>query len=64
MFLSKEQLKELTDRSRPTAQIRWLDKNNYSYEISAEGMPKVLLSVVEDRLEGKIGKEPQLRLAS
>lgn len=64
MFLSKDQLEELTDRSRPTAQIRWLEANGYPFDISAEGVPKVLCSVVENRLGGTIERKPKLRLAS
>lgn len=51
IFLSSEELKELTDLKISKAQIRWLDKNNYPYAISAAGKPKVLRSLLLDRLQ-------------
>ena len=50
MFLSHQELKELTDRSIPKAQMRWLKSHAYPFEIGASGKPKVLRSFVIDRL--------------
>jgi len=41
MFLSAEQLAELTDRTQPAAQIRWLKRHRVPYWVSAAGRPKV-----------------------
>lgn len=50
LFLSSEELNSLTDRKVPKAQINWLKKQSYPFEISAAGKPKVLRSLVIDRL--------------
>ena len=51
LFLSADELRELTDLKIAKAQRRWLDKNKYPYEISAAGKPKVLRSLLIDRLQ-------------
>lgn len=51
IFLSSQELTELTDLKIPKAQMRWLDKNKYPYEISAAGKPKVLRSFLFNRLQ-------------
>ncbi len=56
IFLSSQELKELTDLKIPKAQMRWLDKNKYPYEISAAGKPKVLRSYLFDRLQNTLNK--------
>lgn len=50
LFLTSDELKELTDLKIPKAQIRWLDKHSYPYEIGASGKPKVLRSFVMEKL--------------
>ncbi len=50
LFLSAEELKSLTDRKVAKSQINWLKKQAYPFEISAAGRPKVLRSLVIDRL--------------
>ncbi len=51
IFLTKEELRELTDLKIPKAQMRWLEKRAYPFEISAAGRPKVLRSLVMERLQ-------------
>lgn len=51
MFLSRDELHELTDYKRPAEQIRWLTKRGYRFEVGASGRPKVLRATVETRLE-------------
>lgn len=51
LFLTADELRELTDLKISKAQIRWLDKHNYPYEISASGKPKVLRSFVVEKLK-------------
>lgn len=63
MFLTEKELKDLTERVRPTAQRRWLTENGYPFETGADGHPKVLKSVVESKLGVPTAKRrPQLRL--
>lgn len=54
LFLSSDELRELTDLKIPKAQIRWLDKHNYPYEIGASGKPKVLRSFVMEKLNATL----------
>jgi hypothetical protein len=51
LFLSSEELRDLTDLKIAKAQMKWLDKNNYPYEVSASGKPKVLRSFLFDRFQ-------------
>lgn len=50
LFLSSDELISLTDRKASKAQIDWLKKQSYPFEISAAGKPKVLRSLVINRL--------------
>lgn len=50
MFLTNQELNELTDRKIPKAQINWLRKQSYPFEISANGKPKVLREYVMQKL--------------
>lgn len=61
MFLTHEQLVDLTDYKRPFEQIKWLRENGYPFEVGSSGRPKVLVRVLETRLEPKGG--PKLRFA-
>ena len=50
LFLTQDELKELTDLKIPSAQRRWLTKHSYPFEVSASGKLKVLRSIVFQRL--------------
>ena len=50
MFLSQDELRELTDLKVPKAQMRWLQKSAYPFEIAASGKPKVLREYVMKKL--------------
>jgi Domain of unknown function (DUF4224) len=50
IFLTQDELRELTDLKIPGAQMRWLAKHAYPFEISAIGKPKVLRSLIIERL--------------
>lgn len=54
LFLTSDELKELTDLKIPKAQMRWLDKHHYPYEISASGRPKVLRAYLNERLKTSV----------
>lgn len=63
MWMSQEQLFVLTDRKKPSLQIKWLIENNFVFKIGADGGPKVLISHVEEIMGIKINiskrrKEP------
>lgn len=51
MFLTHEQLVELTEYQRPAHQRRWLDQRGIPYWTGARGRPKVLWSDIEHRSE-------------
>lgn len=62
MFLTPEEIESLTDRSRSDAQIRWLIKHGYKFDLSADNKPKVLRSALLDRLGSSGTSEPILHL--
>lgn len=52
MFLTAEELADLTGLKRPSAQLQWLRLRGWPVESDAKGRPRVLRSVVEARLGG------------
>ena len=50
MFLSQDELRELTDLKVPKAQMRWLHRYAYPFEVAASGKPKVLREYVMKKL--------------
>jgi len=42
LFLSKDELRELTGYQIPSAQKRWLTRKKLPYMTGADGMPRVL----------------------
>lgn len=64
MFMTAEEVADLTGRTRASAQVRWLDEHQFGYVIGADGRPKVLRELVLSRLGStqKQKKEPRLRL--
>ncbi|BCM23822.1 DUF4224 domain-containing protein [Methyloradius palustris] len=50
MFMSPEELIELTDYKLASHQCRWLTEHGYPFDTSASGRPKVLRSYLEQRL--------------
>lgn len=64
MFLTQEEVKELTGYTYPSKQIAWLTAEKFGFVVGGDGHPKVLRDVVLSRL-GAVKtskKEPQLRL--
>ena len=64
MFLTEEEVAELTGYKRARDQVRWLERERFGFVIDGNGRPKVLREVVLARL-GSVSskrKEPQLRL--
>jgi len=62
MFLTRDELIELTGyHTRPKC-LSWLTVNGYRYHVASDGWPRVLRSAVVERLGGKQeAPEPQLR---
>lgn len=64
MFLTPDELAELTDRRQHRAQIRWLEARGWKFEIGRSGAPKVLRAESERQMlsgPGR-GRDKQLRL--
>jgi len=64
MFLTKDEVAELTGYQKPSAQIRWLEAQQFGYVVGGDGVPKVLRQVVISRLGGQTTQKrsPELRL--
>lgn len=66
MLATKLFLKEASERERPTAICRWLDRLSVPYVLSADGWPSVLEEILLAKLgvssRPKLSKEPRLRL--
>lgn len=52
MFLSKDELQELTGFKAIKKQIEWLRARNYTFETTAAGKPKVLRDHVLHKMGG------------
>lgn len=50
MFLTGDELRELTGYKLASAQCRWLESRGYPFETNASGKPRVLRSYVQQRL--------------
>lgn len=58
MFLTPEQLEQLTGLRRPSAQARWLGERNWRYEIAADGRVVVHELEAQRRLcGGTVGRK-------
>lgn len=62
MFLTKQELHDLTGYALSAWQRRWLDKHGYIYEVSATGAVKVLRSFVERKMNSAAPVETGVRL--
>lgn len=64
MFMTPEEVADLTGYQKPSAQIRWLEAERFGYVIGGDGQPKVLRDVVLSRLGAttKKKREPVLYL--
>ena len=54
MFLTKPDLIELTGYRSSAAQIRWLTRNGYRFDIRSDGRPVVLRQQIQERQCSKI----------
>jgi hypothetical protein len=65
MFLTPDDLRDLTGLRRSSAQIRWLSAQGLRYVLGADGRPRVLRAEVEGRLLSKRpAREPRLRVGA
>jgi hypothetical protein len=65
MFLSTDQLAELTGYKVAYYQVRWLRARGWTFEVGGDGRPKVLVAHAMRRLGGvdsTAPTEPKLRL--
>ena len=56
-FLNSQQLYELTNYKRPSAQIRWFAERNWTFEVGADGYPRVDKRYYDKRMMGEIVTE-------
>ena len=47
MFLTREEIKQLTGYRIPSKQIRWLQQEEFKFKVAADGRPRVLKTEVE-----------------
>lgn len=59
MFLTAEELRELTGYVYNCRQIDWLRRHNWKFEVTAQQRPKVARSYFEFRLGGGARQETQ-----
>ena len=56
MFLTRDELADLTERKQRRKVIEWLIENGYKFDLAADGWPKVLRAAVEAKLMTVGGK--------
>jgi hypothetical protein len=62
VFLSPDEIHDLTDRKIAAAQIRWLRDRGFKFEVSARGRPKVLKAEVERQMLSGTRRSRELHL--
>jgi hypothetical protein len=60
MFLTRQELEDLTDYKLQSAQCRWLQEHGYIFEVGGSGRPKVLRAHVES----KMGLRPAVTMST
>jgi hypothetical protein len=56
LFLTRDELADLTERKQKGKVIAWLVNNGYKFDLAADGWPKVLRAAVESKLMAASGK--------
>ena len=65
MFLTREELEELTERKRKADQVAWLKRHRIPYLAGANGHPRVSRAFVENVLAGRRNaNEPEPNFAA
>ncbi|MGB5835097.1 MAG: DUF4224 domain-containing protein [Thiohalocapsa sp.] len=64
LFLTRQEICDLTGYKLPSYQRRWLNDRRWCYELGADGHPRVLRAHAMRQLDGvdSTTKHPQLRL--
>jgi hypothetical protein len=63
LFLSRDELQELTGYRQFAAQIRWLASRGFRHEVGADGRPKVLRAEADRHMLGGKARTKELNLA-
>jgi hypothetical protein len=58
LFLTVDELRELTGLTRASAQIRWLRENRWAFAVRADGRPVVSAAEASKHLETAAGRKP------
>jgi hypothetical protein len=58
-LLKKSELCALTGRQRPSGMVRWLSEREWSFEIGADGYPRVDRRYYDKRMMGEIIEEEE-----
>lgn len=58
LFLTRDELMDLTERKQRAKVAEWLTENGYRFDVAADGWPKVLRSVLESRLSPHRKRQP------
>jgi hypothetical protein len=58
MFMTSQEIIDLTGFKYAAKQIDWLKENGFLFEVGGDGRPKVLRSYVVNRLGGVVEPEP------
>ena len=61
MFLTRDELIELTGYKNRPGQIRWLAERGYKFELGRDRRPRVLKAVIIQALGGNSCERPQKR---
>lgn len=59
MLLTPQELEDLTGRSRPANQIKWLRERGWVFEVGGDRRPKVLRAYAERQLGMKEAPQPR-----
>ncbi len=62
MFLTADELRDLTGYRRASAQVRWLRRNGYRFTVNGLGAPVVAVAEVTRRLVGGSAPRQEPRL--
>jgi hypothetical protein len=54
VFLTHDEIRMLTGRQRPTAQVRWLRDHGYRHTVNAMGAPVVAIAEANRKLVGGV----------
>lgn len=64
MFLTADEVAELTGRKRTADQLKWLLLRGWLHEVNAAGRPIILRSYAENRLSGRKPNQPAISPAT